>query len=78
VVDPGFSLDLNQLDDAFDDVEDYGWNALDLNYPEGPHIYIEGTYQGHDVYLQVLAQAPDDEQPGLKVDMTRKRRRRKR
>jgi hypothetical protein len=25
-------------------------------------------YQGHEVFLQILAHAPEDEEPGLKVD----------
>jgi hypothetical protein len=34
----------------------------------GQHISIEGTYQGHLVWLRVLAEAPDDEEPGLTLD----------
>jgi len=48
---------------------------LGLNWPEGPHIYVEGVFQGREVYLQVLAYAPEDEKPGLKLDATRQRRR---
>jgi hypothetical protein len=76
VVLPGFSLDLIELQAAFDEVEAFGWNALGLNHPEGPHVSIEGVFQGHEVYMQVLAGAPEDEEPGLKLDTTRKPRRR--
>ena len=55
---------------AFDSVAAFGWNALGLNHPEGPYVYVEGVYRGREVYLQVLAQAPEDEEPGLKVDAT--------
>ena len=33
---------------------------------------IEGVYQGHDVYLTVLSEAPADEEPSLKLDTTGK------
>ena len=29
---------------------------------------IDGVYQGHEVFVQVLAYAPDDEEPGMKLD----------
>jgi hypothetical protein len=75
VVAPGFTLDLEQLRGLFARVAACGWNALGLDSPEGPYIDIEGVYQGRDVYLRVLAQAPDDEEPGLKFDLTRRPRR---
>jgi hypothetical protein len=71
VVVPGFSLDLEQVRAAFDDVTAFGWNALGLNDPEGPYVYVEGVYRGREVYLQVLAQAPEGEEPGLRFDATR-------
>ena len=70
---PGFSLDLQQLCELFESVVSFGWNALGLNWPQGPHVYVEGVFQGREVYLQVLAYAPEDEEPGLKVDATRRR-----
>jgi len=68
VVAPGFSLDLEELRSLFDRVDACSWQTLGFNDNEGPHVSIEGIYQGHDVFLQVLAYAPDDEDPGLKVD----------
>jgi len=76
VVVPGFRLDLEQLRQEFESVAEFGWNSLGLNWPEGPHVYVEGVFQGHEVYLQVLAYAPEDEAPGLKLDATHRRRRR--
>ena len=32
---------------------------------------VEGAYQGHHVWLRVLAEAPDDEEPGLQLDISR-------
>ncbi len=48
VIAPGFSLDLKRLGLAFDAVLDFSWDALGLN-SEGPHITIEGVFQGHEV-----------------------------
>ena len=31
---------------------------------------MAGVYRGREVYLQVLAHAPEDEQPGMKFDTT--------
>jgi hypothetical protein len=74
VVVPGFTLDLDRLRASFDSVVAFGWNALGLNHSEGPHISVEGIFQGREVYLQVLAQAPEDEEPGMKFDTTQRRR----
>jgi hypothetical protein len=76
VVSPGFTLDLEELRSAFESVVAFSWNALALNWPEGPHVSIEGVFRGREVYLQVLAYAPEDEEPGLKLDTTKKSRRR--
>ena len=53
----------------------FGWNALGLNDPDGPHVYVEGVFRGREVFLQVLAYAPEGEEPGLRVDATRRGRR---
>src|SRR5262245_57080787 len=68
VVAPDFSLDLEELRSFFDSIEALGWHALGLNWSEGPHVYVEGVYEGHEVYLKVLAQAPEGEEPGMKVN----------
>jgi hypothetical protein len=75
VVVPGFSLDLEELQAVFDEVVAFVWNALGLNYPEGSYVSIEGVFQGRELYLQVSARAPEDEEPGLKVDASRRPRR---
>ena len=69
VIFPGFSLDLQQLISAFDQIADTRWCAqgfgpYDL---DGSHISIEGIYRGHSIWLQVLAEAPEDEEPGMKL-----------
>jgi hypothetical protein len=70
MVAPAFSLDLEQFRGCFDDVSDFGWNAIGVNDADGPHIHVEGKFQGREVFLQVLAYPPDDEEPGLKLDTT--------
>ena len=41
---PGSSLDLEQLRSAFDVIVAFGWNALGLHDPDGPHVYVEGVH----------------------------------
>jgi hypothetical protein len=73
VVAPGFHLDLEQLRAAFERVVDFGWNALGVVDPDGPYVWLEGIYQGQEIFLRVLAEAPEDEEPGLKLDTTGRR-----
>ena len=51
LVPPVFTLNLQELWSSFDEVTDFIWCAHDfaLQNLEGPHISIEGVYQGHDV-----------------------------
>jgi hypothetical protein len=71
VVSPGFSLDIEQLRGVFEEVVDLGWNALGWPDGDGPFIWVEGTYQGREVFLRVLAEAPEDDEPGAKVRLPR-------
>ena len=64
---PAFSLDLEQLGSAFEEVKDLGWNTLGWLDGYGPFIWVEGVYQGHDVFLRVLAEAPEGEEPAAKL-----------
>ena len=68
VVAPGFSLDIEQIRMLFNRIDAVAWQSLGFPGGEGPHISIEGVYQGHDVFIQILAYAPDDEEPGMKLD----------
>ncbi len=76
VIVPGFSLDMQGLMAAFEKVADLHWIAQSFGPHDnlGPHVSIEGVYQGHEVWLQVLAEAPEDEEPGFKVDLLGPRR----
>jgi hypothetical protein len=70
IVMPGFSLDVLALQAVFERVTALHWHAQDFgpDDEDGPHLSLEGTYQGHPVWLRVLAEAPDDEEPGLELD----------
>jgi hypothetical protein len=63
VVDADFSLDLEQLRKLFDQVADFGWRALGHHDPGGPHVWVEGVYRGRETLVQIMAVAPDDEEP---------------
>ena len=68
IVAPGFSLDLEELRAEFEQIAACSWQSLGYPDGEGPHVSIEGVYQGHEVFVQVLAYAPEDEEPGMKLD----------
>jgi len=70
---PGFLLDLDGLQTLFDTVHAVRWYSLGFPGDEGPRVVIEGIYQGHELCLQVLAYAPEDEEPGMKVPSTERR-----
>ncbi len=71
LVPPKFTLNLQELQSSFDEVTDFIWCAHDfaLQDLEGPHISIEGVFQGPDVCLRVLSEAANnEEEPGLILD----------
>ena len=67
---PGFSLDVHQLCATFEKIVDVHWQAQAFGPHDhtGQHISIEGVYKGHHIFLQVLSEAPDDEEPRFTVD----------
>ncbi len=69
VVNPLFSIDLDQLRSAFDRVDDFGWNAFGWNDGDGPFIWVEGVHLGRPVFLRVLAEDPGGEEPRAKVHL---------
>jgi hypothetical protein len=72
VVAPGFTLDLERLRAAFDQIDDLGWNALGWPDGDGPFVWVEGAFQGHSVFLRILAEAPEGEEPGAKLRVPKK------
>jgi len=71
VVTLGFTLHLEGLRAAFQRVDELCWNALGVIGHEEPYVAIEGEYQGHEVYLRILACAPEDEEPGIEIDRSK-------
>ena len=71
LVDPGFSLDLEVLRDLFDEVVTFHWTAHPFSEYDHDHpaVAIEGRFQGHSVYVAIQAYAPEDEPPGLTLDV---------
>jgi len=71
IIVPGFSLNVQELMSVFEELTDVNWCSQSFGPHDnrGPHISIEGVYQGHEVYLEILAEAPEDEGPGFKVDL---------
>jgi hypothetical protein len=67
---PGFSFDVQTVLKAFEQVDAVQWNSQGMgpHDEEGAHLSIEGIYQGHEVWVRVLAEPPEDEEPGLEID----------
>ncbi len=61
-----FHLDVKPLLEQFDQVDSAYWQAQGLGRDDdlGPHFGIEGTYQGHHVWLRLPALPPKRFPPG--------------
>ena len=70
VLDAGFSIDIEQLRGSFERIDAVMWESMGHPGGAGPNVTIEGRYEGHEVFIQVLAYAPVDEEPGMKIDTT--------
>jgi hypothetical protein len=72
IVIPGFSLDVQALQAVFAGVTALQWHTQGFgpDDEDGPQLSIEGMYQGQSVWLRVLAEPPEDEEPGLQLDMS--------
>jgi hypothetical protein len=71
---PNFTLQLPSLLAAFGQVDSVNWEALGAGSEDIPCLSIEGSYQQHALWLRLLAYAPDDVGPGLKVDANEQRK----
>ena len=58
--DSRFCLDLNGIFKLFESVVDFHWQTSAAHEEDdlGAHISIEGIYEGHSVWLRILASAP--------------------
>ena len=59
------------VEGLFEEVIAVNWTTqpFGLDDWDNPSISIESRFQGQAVYLQILAEAPADESPGLTLDM---------
>lgn len=64
-----FCFDILKLDGIFDEVQALYWQALPVGFDDqlGPHISIEATYKTHQVWVRVLAESPEEYEPGRRV-----------
>lgn len=65
-----FMVDLRDLMAAFDVVESCYWQAQTMTDDDqlGPHVGVEGLFQGHSVWLRITAQPPSEFEPGRVFD----------
>ena len=73
---PGFSLDLRAIAAAFDWAGELGWDPHGTrpdNADAGPCFWVMGEFAGREVWLRVLAYAPEDVAPAAKVDASDRR-----
>lgn len=56
-----FTLDLARLTWALDSLDRFHWQSHRLGADDelGPHVSLEGTHQGHAVWVRILAEAPE-------------------
>jgi hypothetical protein len=67
---PEFSLDVQSVLAALEQVDAVYWFAHGFGpyNPEGPNISIEGIYEGHEVWIRILAYPPEGDPPGMHLD----------
>lgn len=65
-----FMVDLRELMAVFDVVESCYWQAQTMSEDDqlGPHVGIEGTFQGQSIWLRITAQPPSSFEPGRVFD----------
>jgi hypothetical protein len=65
-----FMVDLAELMSAFDAVESCYWQAQTMAEDDelGPHVGLEGRFQGHSVWLRITAQPPQQFETGRVFD----------
>lgn len=65
-----FMVDLRELMSVFDVVESFYWQAQTMSEDDqlGPHVGIEGMFQGQSIWLRITAQPPSSFEPGRLFD----------
>ena len=66
-----FMLDLKEVLLAFDVVDSVYWQTHMMAEDDqvGPHIGVEGDFEGNAVWLRITAEPPAQFQPGRSVDL---------
>ncbi len=66
-----FMLDLRVLMKVFDVVESFYWQAQTMADDDevGAHVGVEGSFEGHSVWLRVTAKSPSQFESGRVVDL---------
>ena len=57
----------------FDRVDSFSWETLGDDETDVPQVLIDAIYRGHPVSLEVPADAPEDEEPGMEINTTRRK-----
>lgn len=73
VVLPGMSVDVRQIESLFDRVDAVHWDTNGFHGSEPPFLSVEGAFAGVELWLRFSAEAPDDEEPRLKLNLNRRR-----
>jgi hypothetical protein len=66
---PGYAWDIQELQSVFDLIEGMGWFAVPTDRTESPYLWIEGEFQGHQIFLRLLPVEPDQVEPGGEFDV---------
>lgn len=74
VVAPNYSLHLPSLLSHLTHVHSIDWEAFGVSDDDPPCLSIDGIYQHRHIWLRLLAYAPADVGPGLKVDANERRK----
>jgi hypothetical protein len=66
-----FMLDLKLLMEVFDVVESFYWQAQTMADDDelGPHVGVEGQFEGHSVWLRITSKPPSQFESGRVVDL---------
>lgn len=65
-----FCLDILKLREIFDEITALYWQALPVSYDDqlGAHVSVEAVYEGHQVWLRVLSESPEEFEPGRRIE----------
>ncbi len=64
-----FHVDLQGVHETFDEVLNFHWQPQSLGGEDdlGPHVAVEGTFDGRSVWVRILAESPERYEAGRHV-----------